>query len=72
MGDLKSDLWSEFEDENVDDEFAGKLKALHKKSDADGSEWAGKFDRRTTPRDEDSNSAGNDDQDPKNNEESGS
>lgn len=57
MGEPNSDLWSEFEDENVDNEFAGKLNVLNKKTNADGSEWAGKFDRRDTPRDENSDSA---------------
>lgn len=52
MGNPDRDLWSEFsEKEGVTDDFTGKLPPIPKSTETDGSEWAGKFDRRLTTRD---------------------
>ncbi len=53
MGDPGKDLWNEFsETEGVTDDFTGKFPPNPKSTETDGSEWTGKFDRRSLPRDE--------------------
>ena len=55
MGNPDNDLWSEFSEiEGVTDDFTGKLPPIEKTTETDGSEWAGKFDRRSVNRDQQS------------------
>ena len=59
MGNPDKDLWNEFsEKEGVTDDFIGKLPPIPKSTGTDGSEWTGKFDRRSEPRDEDPDADG--------------
>ena len=56
MANSKRDLWSEFsEDEDTDNPW-GKAVTQKDPPANDGSEWVGKYDRRSIPRDEESDS----------------
>jgi hypothetical protein len=50
--DTKSDLWDEFAKDEDDDSAAGSEGETKKPVATDGSEWTGRFDRRSKPRDE--------------------
>lgn len=64
MSETNKDLWSEFsQKEGVTDDFTGKLPPIEKSTETDGSEWAGKFDRRVAPRDENSDAEGSENSD---------
>ncbi len=53
MGKSKTDIWAEFIDgEASGDDLRDTNEKRVKKTVKDGSEWEGKFDRRSSPRDE--------------------
>ena len=55
MSNSKRDLWNEFsEDENAGIKRPDEAIEQTQPPTNDGSEWVGKYDRRSTPRDEES------------------
>ena len=54
MSESNIDLWQQFTDDLPEEHESAGKPPLEKSDATDGSEWAGKFDRRTRTRDESS------------------
>ncbi len=54
MSESNIDLWQQFTDDLPEENESAGKPPLEKSDATDGSEWAGKFDRRTRTRDESS------------------